>query len=396
MLGGLPLASWIILAPIGLLTLRILVDRKIRRFSLIHGLLLAFVAWVAASLAWTVDAESTVTRLGTFVQLLILVGLIWELAPTKNRVQGLIVSYVIGSALASSEILYNYAIGRTTAQEMGAQWETYRYSVDGINADESGLIIALSIPMALYLVAANRNRLLKALCWLQLVIGFTAILITATRGALFAAIVGVLLMAGSTISRMSRMQRAIAALVCIALVPCAIYLVPKTSIERILSTGTEITEGTLTHRTVIWAAGMEVFRDHPVLGVGAGAYGRATVEIVDIPFIAHNTFISVLVELGVIGELLLLLLLACMLRAALRMPYLEKCLWLAVLAAWVTGASSVTWEHRKVTWLLFGLLAAQAYARRAQVFRWWHASRAPAWKLRPLPASYQATTERLV
>jgi hypothetical protein len=74
----------------------------------------------------------------------------------------------------------------------------------------------------------------------------------------------------------------------------------------------ELTEGTLTHRTVIWAAGMEVFRDHPFLGVGAGAYSPATVKIVNIPLIAHNTFVSVLVELGVFGPPMLLMLLASM------------------------------------------------------------------------------------
>jgi O-antigen ligase len=367
--GGLTLASWIAFIPIGLATLRIFVDKKVRPFCPIHALLLAFTGWVAASLMWTVDRESTVTRLGTYVQLLIFVWLIWELAPTKARVQGLIVSYVVGSEIASVKTIFNYATGRTISQTDGNRWETYRYSVDGINADELGLIVALSILMALYLLTANKNLWIKALCWVLFLTGFTAILLTGTRGAMFAAVVGMAIMSGPALSRMSRTQRGIGIIVCIALVACTVFFVPKASIDRYLSTGTELTQGTLTHRTVLWAAGLEVFRDHPFLGVGAGAYGHAIVRITDVALIAHNTFISVLVELGIVGALLLLILLASMFSSVLRLKNVEKWLWLAVLAAWVTGACSVTWENRKITWLLFGLVAAQAYAKNTRVFR---------------------------
>jgi O-antigen ligase len=318
---------------------------------------------------WTVDRDSTVTRLGTYVQLLIFVWLIWELAPTKARVQGLIVSYVVGSEIASVKTIFNYATGRTISQAAGNRWETYRYSVDGVNADELGLILALSIPMAVYLLTANKNRWIKALCWVQLTIGFTAILLTGTRGALFALVVGMAIMSGPALSRMSRTQRRIGMIACIALVSCTVFFVPKTSIDRYLSTGTELTQGTLTHRTVLWAAGLEVFRDHPFLGVGGGAYGQAIVRIVDMAYVAHNTFISVLVELGIVGGILLLILLASMFSSVLRLKNVEKWLWLALLATWVTGACSVTWENRKVTWLLFGLVAAQSYAKNTSVFR---------------------------
>ena len=394
--GSFILASLIFVVPVGLLALRLLMVRKVRRLSTIHYLLLAFTAWVAASLLWTIDSEATTTRLGTYVQLLVFVGLIWELAPTKSRVQGLIICYVLGSLYASLETIYNYAMGRTMSQLEGADWETNRYSVDGINADELGLIIALSIPMALYLLTANRNLLLKALCWGQLVAGFTAILLTATRGAMFAVLVGVMVISVPTLSRMSRTQKGMAVIACVALLACAALFVPRASIDRYLTTGTELTQGTLTHRTVIWAAGLEVFRDHPIVGVGAGAYGQAVVKLIDIAYIAHNTFISVLVELGMVGAALFLLLLGSMLHSVFRMPYLEKWLWLAVLATWATGAASVTWENRKISWLLFGLVAAQAYAKTTGVFRLRREPAQPAyvtprWERHPAPPPLAVT-----
>ncbi len=368
-IGGLVLANWIALVPVIFTTLSLLVNKTVRPFCPIHFLLLAFTAWAALSLFWTVDFASTVTRLGTYGLLLVFVVLIWELATTAERVQGLIISYVLGAAFASIATIYNYARGQTTSQQMGLEWETYRYSVDGVNADELGLIVALSIPMVLYLLTVRRNRWLNALCWAQVIAGITAILISATRGALFAVAVGMVMMAGPTLTHISQRRRGIAVIACIALVSCAVFVVPKTSLDRILSTGTELTEGTLTHRTVIWAAGMEVFRDHPFLGVGAGAYGPATVKIVNIPLIAHNTFVSVLVELGVFGLLLLLMLLASLFYGALRMKYLERRFWFALLMTWVIGVCSLTQEYRKITWLLFGLAAAHVYAKNHHVVR---------------------------
>jgi len=204
----------------------------------------------------------------------------------------------------------------------------------------------------------------KLLCWLQLVAGITAILLTASRGGLIAA-TGGLAMFPLTLFRLPRWQRFASLAASAGLVVCGAYLVPATSWSRILESGSEISSGTLTHRTVIWAAGLAAFRDHALLGVGAGAYGPSILRAVDLPFVAHNTFLSVLVELGVVGVLLLLALLACIFYCAVRMRYLERCLWITLLLTWMIGVSALTWEYHKATWLLFGLAAAHVYSRRA-------------------------------
>ena len=109
------------------------------------------------------------------------------------------------------------------------------------------------------------------------------------------------------------------------------------------------------------------------LGVGSGAYGFTILKVADFSYmqgraanaVAHNTFLSVLVELGVVGAALLLALLASMLYCAIRMRYLERCLWISLLLTWMIGVSALTWEYHKPTWLLFGLLTAHVYSRPA-------------------------------
>jgi O-antigen ligase len=128
----------------------------------------------------------------------------------------------------------------------------------------------------------------------------------------------------------------------------------------------------LTNRTTLWTAGLEAFRDHAFLGVGSGAYGVTIVKTANFSYItgntssavAHNTFVSVLVELGVVGALLGFAFLAGLFYCALRMRSLERRLWIMLLLTWTVGVSALTWEYRKPTWLLFGLLAAHAYSQR--------------------------------
>ncbi len=367
-LGGLVLGTWIGLLAVGVMAMRTAVTRRCRILSPLHYWMLSLVAWSALSIFWTLDWDSTVIRVGTYLQVLAMVWLIWELAVTEGRVVGLLQAYVFGALVASTGTIYNFMTGVTAAQLASTipgrvVWETYRYSFAYFNEDDLGLVLALSIPMVFYLLVSRKGSLVKLLCWLQLVAGVAAILLTGSRGGLVAAIAS-LAMLPLTVFRLPRWQRVFSLTASVCLSACSLYLVPRSSWARILQFAQEVSGGTLTHRTEIWVAGLEAFRDHAFLGVGAGAYGPAVLRVVDIAYPAHNTFLSVLVELGVVGALLLFALLASVLCSALQGRYLERCLWITLLLTWTVGVSALTWEYRKPTWLLFGLATAHACARR--------------------------------
>jgi hypothetical protein len=77
-------------------------------------------------------------------------------------------------------------------------------------------------------------------------------------------------------------------------------------------------------------------------------------------------FLSVLVELGVIGALIAFALLFLSVYPAFRLPRQERGLWIVLMLSWAVGVSSLTWEYRKPTWILFGLLAAHIAAIKKQ------------------------------
>lgn len=368
-LNGFALSRWLGAGTLGIAALQLAVKHQRRSFSVVHYLMASFVALSAMSVFWTADFESTVMRIGTYCQLLLAVWLIWELATAEVRVLGLMRAYLLGMFVASMLTIYNFASGTTAAQLEAARgverWEESRYSIMGVNENDLGLMLAMGLPLIIYLAVRTKSSLLRAFLWIQLVAGVAAILLTGSRGALVSATIAFAMLPLS-FRFFPASQRIAAALACAGAAACAIFFVPAQTWGRLLLLSTELTEGTLTHRTLIWSAGLAAFRDHPFLGIGSGAYAATVLRVVNVPYVAHNTFLSVLVELGITGALLWLGLLASFYYTAFQMRGLERRLWVTVLLTWTVGVMALTWEYRKPTWIMFGLLAAHAYSRRVK------------------------------
>ena len=137
---------------------------------------------------------------------------------------------------------------------------------------------------------------------------------------------------------------------------------PAPQRQRLATIPNEITQGTLHNRTRIWKSGFKALRHHLILGVGSGAYPKAVEpwlgkpKVAGFQYVAHNTFLSVLVESGAIGFAIYALLLGTLALYAWTMPPLERSLWLVISAAWAVGVFTLTWEHYKPTWLIMAMI----------------------------------------
>jgi O-antigen ligase len=345
---------------LGLGVLAIIERGKIRRPSAGHIVLGLFVLLAALSYLWSLYPEGTLTQTYSYIQLFAMVWLIWELAPQMREQMQLMQAYVFGTFISGIDTLYEFFSHQESVYQ--------RYAGAKLDANDLGLIMALSIPMSYYLLIENKGWT----AWIyrvQLILAGITILLTASRGATLATLVA-LSIVPLTQARLSARQR-IALIVTVSLLVYGVVLfVPSTSWERLSTLPTELEQGTLTGRTIIWRAGWDIFRLHPFLGIGANAFRVIVSRVLAEPIRidqsimppappAHNTFLSVLVEQGVIGFTVFCALLVVVVLSLRAMPPFPKRLWIVSLGVWVVGVSSLTWEMRKPTWFFFGLIMAQ-------------------------------------
>ena len=338
---------------IGLLAL--LATSRIRKLHPAHYLLAALVLWMFASYLWSQSPPATITKAASSAQLLVMTWLIWEFAPTQMKQRSLIAAYIFGSCVSAASVFYAFATN--SGSNLGLA--EGRYTASGFDENELGVTLALALAMSGYLLSMNHKYYIAWL--LHIPVALLAICLTGSRGAFLATCVAALMMPFSFAALDTR-KRWIAISVLILCLSVAIALIPKATWGRLGTIHSEVAEGTFTNRTRIWAAGVEVYREHPIVGVGSGAFGESVYSRLDIPYVAHNSYLSILVELGTVGATLFAALLCALLYLIEKLPKVPRRAWLILLLTWCVAVSSLTWEHRKPTWLLFGLLIAQSGA----------------------------------
>jgi O-antigen ligase len=324
--------------------------RRLRRPNAALPVAALFIGWCGVTWLWSAARPATVTRFVTMAQLLGMLWLIWEMCRTARRQRRLIEAFVAGAAASSAWTIARFALNRQTNYR--------RYATAGFDPNDLGMTLAIALTFALHLTVARRGLA----AWLARAAAaalVTAILLTASRAALVAALANVAFVA-LTWRQTTTGQKASSVAILLLLVAGATRLAPPATRARLATLPEEATEGTMHDRTRIWKAGMHLFEKHPLLGVGLGAYPKAAYPELRIHYNAHNTFLSVLVEDGIVGFVLFGGLLATLVWFAGLLGPSERALWFGVLAVWAVGVSTVAWEHRKPTWLIFALIATAA------------------------------------
>jgi hypothetical protein len=121
---------------------------------------------------------------------------------------------------------------------------------------------------------------------------------------------------------------------------------------------TDLEEGALSGRFGIWTESHEVFRSRPIHGAGLDAHRAAIPTGKE----AHNTYVSVLAETGVIGLLLfggVMLSVVARVRSSVAS---DGRYWIVQLAVLAIGAMSLSLEDSKSVWIFLSLAVASGAA----------------------------------
>jgi O-antigen ligase len=261
-------------------------------------------------------------------------------------------AYVAGAAVACVDAI----VTRHPAHNGVA-----RFSIGDPN--DFGVVVVIAMVMAYYVATTSRSRLARSACAWFLPLGALAIFLTASRTAVAALLVAILVMLADRRNVSARRFAAIAFMTAVMTL-VVVHFVSQSQLDRIATTRSEVTSGSLDQRTTQWAVSLRTFSDRPILGVGAGTFRDVSLQATGVSSPAHSAFMGVLADTGAPGLFLFVLVLLALVPGLGQLPADLRRAWIAIGVIWLMGAMTLSWEHRKVTWFLVFLLAAQIAASR--------------------------------
>ncbi len=227
-----------------------------------------------------------------------------------------------------------------------------------------GTVVAVGVVLALATLVWNGPQSLRRLAYFSLVVNLPALYLTLTRGPLIAAGAVCLLI---VLSRARTRWPAVLAGIVVALVVAGLWgSISSSSLYRDRFSN----QSNVEDRVIIDRWSLELAGRKPLLGWGYGSFDKvkdaahlptrsSTVTYNEvIQYTSHNTYLTVLVELGGVGLLLLLVPWLVIARSSLRLIGADPAnAWivvgfLGVLGVWIISAGTFDMRFFALTWVL--------------------------------------------
>jgi O-antigen ligase len=259
----------------------------------------AYLAFIPASLAWTLSPRDTAFAIGEGWKMAVIYVAVQNVVDTRARLR----RFLLVAALAS----LGPALGAIEV------WRTEDALVDGFRshwrgpyADPNRLAMALIavLPFALYGAVTARTRRTRALFYGVAAAQIAAVVLTHSRSGAIAAAVAVLVFMARGRGGAAR------ALVAAAVLAAGLAaFAPATFWQRSSTLADLEGDESLEGRENAWKVLGVIVDERPLSGVGAGAFiqawGRyAPLEAGARRYIAHNVLLEIVGELGVVAFLL--------------------------------------------------------------------------------------------
>jgi O-antigen ligase len=267
-------------------------------------LLLAFLGWNAISVAWAGSSSASMSSVMRYTLNAVLVPIAYTAVRDRRDVVRVLAVIVFGAVLAALS-----AIANPPAVESAVSGR-----VTGTIGDPNELAAALVVGLAVAgTFAVNRHigPLWRALSGFAVLLCFTGILLSLSRGGLIG-VGGMLVTAVLVAGRWRGRVLAVGLSIALAGVAYFAFFASLPAKERVTNVG-----GGGTGRLDLWTVGGRMVDAHPFTGVGSGNFPTASVHyllkpgaiqrgdlILSTPKVAHNTYLNVLAELGLVGGVL--------------------------------------------------------------------------------------------
>jgi O-antigen ligase len=300
----------------------------------------AFYVFSTVSYFWSVAPDLTVSRIMTMTVLLVTTATLLRHLP--HLVGAVPVAYLIGAVAASV-----FVLAAPTSIDM-------RRTAHG-NANDVALTLVFGLGCALFLLLFRRGK--PRILGILSVFPLTAAAITTGSRTAVVALLVMLVLVFAFLVKERKGQQVVLLLLVIAAGAALVGSLPADMIpERLLELQQQRETVDLSNREYIWEAIRA--RGFDLLGVGAGATSAYLGWAIGYAKVAHNVFLGVLLEAGILGALLFFSGVAVAIWRARASVY--RHLLIFILPALIAGSLTLSLEARRIFW--FGIALSLAAA----------------------------------
>jgi O-antigen ligase len=333
-------------------------------------MLVGFLGWAAISVLWAKDVPEAWTDLSRYLLAFTLLVIVFTAVRRREDALRVLAVFIAGCAVTAAYAL----IVRPGEPEA----DVLRVSSTVGNANVVASILVAGLVLSVAAFRAGRGApLIRLAAVATAVLSVAALFETGSRSGAIA--LGAALVVGVMVAGRWRLPTFLGAVaLALVIVTTFVAFAPAEIRERIgLLTPGELPA--IEGRTTIWQVGVRMVEDQPLQGVGVGNFQAASSQyavepglsarselVIDDPQVAHNVYLQVLAELGIVGLALfggvLAFSLRCALAAARRferdgdeaMEIFARALIPALVAVLVSDVFASE-QFNKLLWLLLGL-----------------------------------------
>ena len=267
-----------------------------------------FLTWSLASMLWAVqssyEARFNTTRL---LQNVILMFIVFTAISRRQHLFWVVGAY-LGGALLTALVGLG---GASSSEQFGAYGDAGRLAGGISDPNELAAILIPALAIGAFLIAVVASPLMRWLLTVLVLVLAVTLFLTQSRGGLLA--LAVVLVATPLLAGPVRL-RAVVVILMVAALGIGYYalVAPPAALSHV----THFSVGSGTGREDLWKVAYSMWKDHPLAGIGTGnfelvepKYALRNINlprvdlVVENPKVAHNTYLHVLTELGIVGIL---------------------------------------------------------------------------------------------
>ncbi|MEA2208192.1 MAG: hypothetical protein QOF54_669 [Solirubrobacteraceae bacterium] len=377
--GALIVVAWVAVVSVG--------GKRERNLFTAHPAftyaVLLFLAWNAISVTWSDSSSEALTSVMRYGLNAFLLPIAYTAVRSRRDAIRILAAIVIGATIAALS-----AIASPPPPE-SAIYGRAAGTVGDPNELAAALLVGLAIAVA-FAVNRHISVAFRALAGCSAALCLTGILISLSRGGLLGvgcAMVIAILVGGRWRARVL----ALAGFLAVLAVGYFAFVASLPAKQRVLDVGAEGGTG----RLDLWTVGLRMIEAHPLNGIGSGQFPISSVHyllrpgliqsgafILSTPKVAHNTYLNVTAELGLVGGILFVGLIAfcvgCALVAIRRVTRAgDECMeilmrgFVVAIGGYLVTLLFLSESTAKLFWILLGLgpallAVATAIERSAQ------------------------------